>query len=57
MNKEDKETLFESLKELLDEPVINFGGDYFEHFNTDENIDNIISKLNEKFEIKLREQD
>lgn len=56
INKIEREILFKLLEESTEEARFVFDDD-FEPFNTNENINSIILKIEDKFLIKLREYD
>lgn len=55
MNEKDRAVLFELLKTLLEDGLINMGGGEFDFLNSRENINAIITELDCKFNITLRE--
>lgn len=55
MDDKDKKVLFDLMQTELEDALINMGGGEFDYFNSPENINKIISEIESKFNITLKQ--
>lgn len=55
MDEKDKKMLFDLMQTLLEDALINMGGGEFDYFNSPEKINKIMSQIESKFNIILKQ--